>query len=333
MTPAMNVLRLGSILAASTALLACERTAPSAPASAPTPAAPIAASLPASTPPRASAAIQCLQATYTSPCGATAWELTHDGNEKTVAFVEGPGSPVGLSLDVFGGDNRYTICGRWSTFPRDDLECGLTPLFIADSFSMNGPVKRRHCDLDECADVAGPPRLVAKDLDWSSLSLDCRPDGACRIVDHDGPREGSSSPKFYVRRTGVGPFLLGMPAKEALGVPGFDMVKRGPVIEVRVAGEHVLDLALSRDGGEVAEIGVLTARYLTQAGYRLGMRVSETIGPSGFASVGESFRGEQTCVGFEHSEGVQLCFAGKARWSTITARDLPIASMWVVPTH
>jgi hypothetical protein len=329
----MKALSFGLFLGVSVALLACGRTAPSAPVSAPVSTAPSAA------PREGSAPVQCLPATYASPCGASAWGLEQEGR-KIVAFVMGPGSPSGLGLDVLRGDNSVTICGRWSVFPDDDLECGLTPQFIADHFSVSKPVKRQSCVLEECSDVAGPPSLTSADLDSPKLRLDCQPDGgACRILDPEDARlrEDPTRPTFYIREKGVGPFLLGMPAKEALELPGFELKKSdvppggaGPLLAVRVAGEHVLDLILDRGGNRVAEIRVLTASYLTQVGIRPGMRASEVARYHG-RPVRESSRGEQTCATFEHGEGLEFCFTGKAGWSKIAAEDGPIASILVVP--
>ena len=137
----------------------------------------------------------CYPATYTEPCGSSAWSIETPGGVRQ-AFVRGPGAPHrALSLRILRADNRYSICGRFAADPVDDAECGEMPVFLARDFEVHAPIVRLHCGegwglTDGCTDAdgnavydKGPASIVPSDLELApELRLECT--GArCRTTD------------------------------------------------------------------------------------------------------------------------------------------------------
>ncbi len=114
---------------------------------------------------------ECLTATYITPCGTSAWQL---GDGKTVALVRGRGSPNRLSEEVLIAGSQFKICGHFAEKPVEDAECGSMPVFLATSFSVQEPLQRRSCLLDECRVIHGAAQLTNADLD-SPGTLRCAP--------------------------------------------------------------------------------------------------------------------------------------------------------------
>ena len=136
--------------------------------------------------------VSCFDATYSEPCGASAWALRLPGG-KVTAFVRGRGAPdAALDLTVLRAGNHFRLCGAMATAPVVDAECGAMPLFLADRFQIDRPIHRLRCGegfglFDGCMDaagkpvyVSGPADLAPADLQDPRAPLRCDAEG-CRI--------------------------------------------------------------------------------------------------------------------------------------------------------